>query len=248
MTTPIHLIHVDDDESPFPDPSNALVEPDGLLAVGGNLSPTRLLIAYRQGVFPWFSEGDPILWWSPNPRTVFIPEQIHVNRSLRKAIRKQPYRLTLDTAFEQVMRACAEPREQQDGTWITESIIDAYVGLHKRGFAHSVEAWQDDQLVGGLYGVSLGRCFFGESMFSRKDNASKIVFAHFVAQLKVWGFGLIDGQVHSDHLTTLGSQEIDRPIFLSLLDDLCDLIPDVPNGHKTQWQFDDPLPDPIPPP
>lgn len=236
----LHFIHPDDDDSPFPRPSNALREPDGLLALGGNLSPTRLLIAYRQGVFPWYGEDQPILWWSPDPRTVFFPNRLRIPRSLRTTLRQRPFDLRIDTAFEQVMRACAEPRKDRKGTWISEDVIDAYTTLHHLGFAHSIEAWQGDRLVGGLYGVAMGRVFFGESMFSRVSDASKVAFMHFAAQLRVWGFGLIDGQVHNPHLARLGAVEIAREDFLARLDELAD-----DEQRLGPWRFDDPLPDPL---
>ena len=236
----LHFIHPDDDDSPFPRPSNALREPDGLLALGGNLSPTRLLIAYRQGVFPWFGEDQPILWWSPDPRTVFFPGQLRITRSLRKTLRRQTFELRLDTAFEQVMRACAEPRKDHMGTWISEDMIQAYVTLHKLGFAHSAEAWLDGELVGGLYGVALGRVFFGESMFSRVTDASKVAFTQFAAQLHAWGFKLIDGQVHNAHLNRLGAVEIPREAFLAYLDQYAD-----DQQRHGLWAFDNPLPDPL---
>lgn len=236
----LHFIHPDDDDSPFPRPSNALREPDGLLALGGNLSPTRLLIAYRQGVFPWYGEDQPILWWSPDPRTVFFPDQLRIPRSLRKTIRRKPFELRMDTAFEPVMRACAEPRKDHQGTWISEDMVAAYTTLHHLGFAHSVEAWRGGELVGGLYGVALGRVFFGESMFSRATDASKVAFMHFSAQLRDWGFGLIDGQVHNPHLIRLGAVEIAREDFLAQLDELAD-----DEQRHGPWYFDDPMPDPL---
>lgn len=201
----------------FPDPSQALEDPDGLVAAGGDLSPERILAAYRKGIFPWFNPGDPILWWSPNPRTVIFPEQLHLSKSLSKTLRKGIYRVTFDHCFEAVMRACAAPRSYADGTWISEEIIAGYCALHKRGFAHSVEVWQNNELVGGLYGIALGRVFFGESMFSHADNASKVGFAHLVRQLRHWDFQLIDCQVANDHLFSLGAIEIPREEFQQIL-------------------------------
>ncbi len=201
----------------FPDPSRALDEPNGLVAVGGDLSPERILTAYRRGIFPWFNPGDPILWWSPNPRTVLFPKQLHISRSLCKSLRKGNYQVTFDGCFETVIRACAEPRAYADGTWISEDIIAGYCALHKRGFAHSVEVWQQGLLVGGLYGIALGRVFFGESMFSRATNASKIGFAHLVRQLIAWDFQLIDCQVANPHLFSLGAVEIPREDFQQIL-------------------------------
>lgn len=205
------------DSYDFPDPANALEEPDGLLAVGGDLSPERILAAYRRGIFPWFNPGDPILWWSPNPRTVFFPEQLHISHSLRKTLRRGVYRVSFDNCFRAVMRACAAPRTYADGTWISEEIIAGYSALHERGLAHSVEVWRDKELVGGLYGIALGRVFFGESMFSRADNASKVGFAHLVRQLRAWDFQLIDCQVANDHLFSLGAVEIPREEFQRML-------------------------------
>lgn len=201
----------------FPAPEYALDDPNGLLAIGGDLSPERILAAYQQGIFPWFNPGDPILWWSPSPRTVIYPDQLHISKSLRKMLRKGIYRVTFDNCFENVMRACAAPRTYADGTWISEEIIAGYTTLHRQGFAHSVEVWQENQLVGGLYGMALGRVFFGESMFSRADNASKFGFAHLVRQLRQWSVQLIDCQVANDHLFSLGAVEIPREEFQKML-------------------------------
>ncbi len=201
----------------FPDPSSALDDPDGLLAIGGDLSPERILAAYYRGIFPWFNPGDPILWWSPSPRTVVYPEQLHISKSLRKTLRQGIYRVTFDNCFRAVMTACAAPRAYAEGTWISEDIIAGYCALHERGFAHSVEVWCDDELVGGLYGMALGQIFFGESMFSRADNASKVGFAHLVRQLREWNFQLIDCQVANDHLFSLGAVEIPREEFQGML-------------------------------
>lgn len=205
------------DNHDFPDPANALDEPDGLLAVGGDLSPERILAAYHRGIFPWFNPGDPILWWSPSPRTVVYPNQLHLSKSLRKILRQGLYRVTFDNCFRAVMIACAAPRAYADGTWISDEIIAGYSALHERGFAHSVEVWRDNELVGGLYGVALGRVFFGESMFSRADNASKVGFAHLARQLCEWNFQLIDCQVANDHLFSLGAVEIPREEFQRIL-------------------------------
>ncbi len=223
-----------DDAIAFPHPS--LASDQGLLAVGGDLSVERLALAYRHGIFPWYSEGRPILWWSPDPRLVLFPEELHVGRSLRKQMRRAPYRLTMDTAFADVIAACSsEPRPGQDGTWITDDMIDAYVRLHRYGLAHSVEAWDGDTLVGGLYGVAMGAAFFGESMFARAPDASKIAFATFVEQLHHWGYALIDCQVVTDHLLRFGAREIDRDEFLDRLD----LAVERP-GHASPWAFDPP--------
>jgi leucyl/phenylalanyl-tRNA--protein transferase len=200
----------------FPDP--ALAEPDGLLAVGGDLAPERLLTAYAQGIFPWYDERSPILWWSPDPRLVLEPAWLHVSRSLRRTLRRGPFRVTADTAFEQVIRRCAvRARPGQRGTWITAEMIEAYVRLHRLGFAHSFEAWAGDALVGGLYGVSLGAAFFGESMFADRPDASKVAFARAVEWLDARGVALVDCQVRTEHLVTLGAREIPRPEFLARL-------------------------------
>jgi leucyl/phenylalanyl-tRNA--protein transferase len=191
---------------------------DGLLAVGGDLRPERLLLAYRSGIFPWYSEGQPILWHSPDPRMVLVASALEVPRSLRKTIRKQAYRVTLDTAFGRVVAACASvERPGQSGTWITPEMQAAYRELHRRGLAHSVEAWQDRRLVGGLYGVSLGAAFFGESMFAVAPDASKVAFVRLVEQLVHWGIGLVDCQVHTDHLARFGAVEWPRKRYLSAL-------------------------------
>jgi leucyl/phenylalanyl-tRNA--protein transferase len=191
---------------------------DGLLAVGGDLRPERLLLAYSQGIFPWYGKNLPILWHSPDPRMVLHPDELVVQRSLKKAIRRRPYQLRLDSAFGEVLRGCAEsPRPGQNGTWLIPDMITAYQRMHELGFAHSAEAWQDGQLVGGLYGVSLGGCFYGESMFARAPDASKIAFVALVRQLAAWQMPLIDCQVHTDHLERFGAREIPREEFLAEL-------------------------------
>ncbi len=191
---------------------------DGLLAVGGDLRPERLLLAYRSGIFPWYSEGQPILWHSPDPRMVLAAANLEVPRSLRKTIRKQAYRLSLDTAFAKVVAACASvERPGQSGTWITPDMQAAYRELHRRGVAHSVEAWHEDRLVGGLYGVSLGAAFFGESMFTLAPDASKVAFVRLVEQLQRWGIGLVDCQVYTDHLARFGAVEWPRKRYLTAL-------------------------------
>lgn len=217
----------------FPDSSHALREPNGLLAVGGDLTPARLQNAYRRGIFPWFNAGDPILWWSPNPRMVLFPQQVRISRSLEKKLRKQPFAVTLDRAFNSVIRGCAAPREHHDGTWLVPEMINAYEALHARGLAHSVEIWQDQQLVGGLYGVAIGRVFFGESMFSRVSNASKIALVHLCQQLTDWDFGLIDCQMRTDHLIRMGAVEIPRADFIGLLNRFCPL-----PGRHYRWDED----------
>ncbi len=210
-------------EQDFPSVNKALREPDGLLAVGGCLSQKRLLNAYRHGIFPWYNPGEPILWWSPNPRLVLFPDKLVVSRSLRKTLRKNVFLVTFDQAFNEVIAACADPRKDTAGTWITVEINAAYNRLHQAGFAHSVEAWLGDELVGGLYGVALGQVFFGESMFHTRTDASKAAFATLVQQLKSWGYQLIDCQVHSRHLESLGAEEINRAYFTTLLDQYCDI-------------------------
>ncbi len=205
------------DSLDFPPPASALDEPDGLLAAGGDLSPERLLVAYRQGIFPWYDAGQPILWWSPDPRTVIYPRELHISRSLRKWLRQRRYRVTFDRAFGRVIAHCAEPRAYTAGTWITPAMLAAYNHLHRLGHAHSVEVWRDEALVGGLYGIALGRVFFGESMFSRADNASKVGMAHLARQLVDWDFALIDGQVASPHLFSLGATQIPREVFTQIL-------------------------------
>ncbi|HVV85583.1 MAG TPA: leucyl/phenylalanyl-tRNA--protein transferase [Kofleriaceae bacterium] len=191
---------------------------DGLLAVGGDLAPERLLLGYSQGIFPWYGPRLPILWHSPDPRMVMTTRELIVNRSLRKAIRRRPYELRIDTAFDQVLHGCAEtPRPGQDGTWLVPEMITAYLELHRLGFAHSFEAWSGDVLAGGLYGVSLGHVFFGESMFARAPDASKIAFAASIAQLDAWEISLVDCQVHTDHLERFGAHEITRHEFIDRL-------------------------------
>jgi leucyl/phenylalanyl-tRNA--protein transferase len=201
----------------FPPLYKAFREPDGLLAIGGCLSKKRLLNAYRHGIFPWYNPGESILWWSPDPRLLLFPDNLIISRSLRKTLRKNIFSVTFDQSFKEVIAACAEPRENSAGTWITEDIKQAYNTLHKSGFAHSAEAWLDGELVGGLYGVALGRVFFGESMFHTRTDASKVVFATLVEQLKAWDFQLIDCQVHTKHLASLGAVNCDRSYFVKLL-------------------------------
>ncbi len=191
---------------------------DGLLALGGDLRPERLLLAYTKGIFPWYAENLPILWHSPDPRMIMTTRDLVVQRSLRKAIKRRPYELKLDTAFGEVLRGCAEvPRPGQSGTWLIPEMVDAYTRLHELGFAHSIEAWHRDELVGGLYGVSLGAAFFGESMFARAPDASKIAYVACVRQLDAWNVGLIDCQVHTEHLERFGAYEIPRLEYLELL-------------------------------
>lgn len=214
------------DRIEFPSPHRA--RKDGLLAVGGDLSQERLLLAYQMGIFPWYAAGDPIIWWSPDPRLVLYPDELRVSRSLRKVLRRDRFRITFDRAFHDVISACAEIRlNNGEGTWITDEMVAAYCALHESGFAHSAEAWRDGQLVGGLYGVSLGRAFFGESMFTRESNASKAAFATLVERLKAWEFDLIDCQVKTGHLIRFGAREIPRARFLSELGRSL--------NHRTYW-------------
>lgn len=221
---------------PFPPVSRALTEPNGLLAAGGDLSLRRLLDAYRRGIFPWYSEGQPLLWWSPDPRMVLAPGDLAISRSLRKRLRREDYEIRTDFSFPAVMRACAEPRAGQAGTWITEEMLAAYTALHAAGFAHSVETWIDGALAGGLYGIAIGRVFFGESMFTRATDASKLAFAHLARQLERWEFGMIDCQMATGHLASLGAREIARADFMRALSELVNY----PSRTGT-WRFDDDL-------
>jgi leucyl/phenylalanyl-tRNA---protein transferase len=209
-----------DTDDPFPPPEFALQQPNGLLAAGGDLSPSRLLDAYAQGIFPWFGREDPLLWWSPDPRMVLYVRELKISRSLRRTIRSGRFRVTMDTAFATVIDGCAEPRPGQDGTWITAEMHAAYRRLFEMGYAHSVEAWTGDRLVGGLYGVALGRMFFGESMFTRESDASKVGFVHMVAQFGRWKMPLIDCQMPTSHLASLGAREIPRAVFLDQISGL----------------------------
>lgn len=217
---------------PFPDPRHALAEPNGLLAAGGCLRPQRLLQAYSQGIFPWYDRDTPILWWSPDPRTVLFPDQLRVSRSLRKTLRRGTFRLTLDQAFAAVVEGCSAARSSGPDTWLTPEMKAAYKRLHQLGFAHSLETWQDKQLVGGLYGVALGRVFYGESMFSWVSDASKIALACLCSHLRRWDFAVIDCQLPTDHLHRLGAIDLPRVQFLRLLG-LCRQRPTVTPGC---WQ------------
>ena len=205
----------------FPDTDKALKEPDGLLAAGGNLNKRTLLQAYRRGIFPWFNEGEPILWWSPDPRMVLKPESMNISRSLRKTLRKNSFHVTFDNAFDRVIDECSKPRADEAGSWITDDMKLAYNALHSEGCAHSVEVWVDEELVGGLYGVAIGQVFFGESMFSRQSNASKVALVWLCRHLSQWGFQLVDCQVYSPHLQSLGAEVISRTEFIALLDCYC---------------------------
>lgn len=224
----IFLLDAESPDAPFPPVEQAETEPNGLLAVGGDLSPARLLNAYRAGIFPWYSPGQPILWWSPNPRAVLFPGNLRLNRSLRKAIRNRGFQVSFDQAFGAVMRACAAPRDGADGTWITAQMLAAYETLHQLGRAHSVEVWHDGELAGGLYGVHLGRVFFGESMFSLRRDASKVALAYLSDFALARGLRLIDCQVYSDHLLSLGAEEIPRSRFNAMLGDWCEPPLDIP--------------------
>ena len=214
-----------------------LATPEGLLAVGGDLRPERLLEAYRHGIFPWYNEDQPILWWSPDPRTVLFPDKLHISRSLKRSLRPGIFSVTLDTCFRDVMQHCAGPRPQypDGGTWITTEMLEAYTSLHELGYAHSVETWQEEELVGGLYGVALGGAFFAESMFARVSDASKVALVSLVRQLQAWGFRLMDCQQASHHVMALGAESISRRDFLDHLTGALTL-PDR-QGH---WQFDIP--------
>lgn len=235
---PLRWIRPEDPPEAFPDPSVALSDPDGLLAVGGDLSPARLLHAYRYGIFPWYHAEQPILWWSPDPRTVLFPAEMHISRSLQKRLRRGSFEVRFDTAFVEVLQACAGPRPNQPegGTWISPAMQSAYAEMHRLGAAHSVELWMDGALAGGLYGVAIGRVFFGESMFSRATDASKLALACLARQLEAWDFALMDCQVYSPHLASLGAVELPRSLFLELLARHCaEPAPSLP------WRFDDGL-------
>ena len=217
----IHLPLLDPDAPDrFPDPREALADPNGLLAFGGDLSPRRLIAAYSRGIFPWFGEGEPILWWSPDPRCVFHTESLKINRSLRRQLAGKHWHVTADRAFEQVMRACAAPRKHDSGTWIVAPMIDAYVALHRLGHAHSLEVWDGEQLVGGIYGVAVGRLFCGESMFSAHSGGSKLALITLAGLLRSLGFPLIDAQVANAHTLGLGAVEISRAAYLRQADQL----------------------------
>jgi leucyl/phenylalanyl-tRNA--protein transferase len=219
----IALYWIEPDSPPdnFPAIENALSHPDGLLCFGGDLSDERLLCAYERGIFPWYSEGQPIMWWSPSPRCVIYPDELVIRRSLKKSMRNGGYNFSMDQAFSDVIRCCAAPREDEAGTWITDAMQDAYRHLHALGYAHSVEIWKNDQLVGGLYGIAIGQVFFGESMFSTQRDTSKIALACLIHRIRDAGFKLIDAQVTSGHLISLGAREIERSRFHSELTTYC---------------------------
>ncbi len=215
-------IAADDPPDGFPPVTQALREPDGLLAAGGDLGTPRLLAAYRRGIFPWYEEGQPLLWWSPDPRCVFRAGDLHISRRLRQAIRRSALEVRTNTAFAEVIRACAGPRRFQRGTWITRDIRHAFERLHAEGWAHSIEVWSGERLAGGLYGLAIGRAFFGESMFSRETNASKFALLYMDRLLRDGTFGVLDCQVRSNHLLSLGAETLSRSNFIALLDDLCE--------------------------
>jgi leucyl/phenylalanyl-tRNA--protein transferase len=224
-----------DSDSAFPPLELALSQPNGLLAAGGDLSPSRLLDAYRHGIFPWYSEGQPILWWSPDPRLVLFPGELKVSRSLARRLKKEDYQVRFDSSFRDVMLACATAqRPDQDGTWIMPAIVEGYTALNELGYAHSAETWINGELAGGLYGVAIGGVFYGESMFHRTTDASKIAFAYLVRRLQQQGFGLIDCQMHTPHLQRFGAREIPRSEFAARLAELVNL--PCPVG---KWCFDD---------
>jgi len=221
---------------PFPAVEDALVEPNGLLAAGADLSPARLLDAYGQGIFPWFNDGEPLLWWSPDPRMVLFPAEVHTSRSLRRTIKARTFKVTCDLAFAEVMRGCAAPRATQDGTWITAAMLRAYTELARLGHAHSIEVWADGELAGGLYGVAVGRVFYGESMFSRRSDASKVALVALGRQLHRWQFELIDCQMSTPHLASLGAREIPRAEFLQRIRRATQRKP-----VRTPWMLDEDL-------
>jgi len=224
-----------DSPDDFPNVKQALTEPDGLLAAGGDLSKSRLLAAYRAGIFPWYEEGQPILWWSPEPRCILRPSELHVSRRLRQYVRASNATLSFNRAFDQVIRACAEHRKSQRGTWITVAMMQAYEALHTDGWAHSVEVWHDDELIGGLYGLCIGKVFFGESMFSAKTNASKLALIGLVRHLLDHDFEIIDCQVVSPHLTSLGATTIARDEFTRILHSACKS--EAPHSHWPHEQI-----------
>ena len=230
------LTWLDSTSLTFPPGTLAMTEPPGLLAAGGDLSPRRLEAAYAAGIFPWFDDASPILWWCPDPRAVIRPAQVHVGRTLRRRLKRRDYKVTMDMDFDAVIAACAAPRTYADGTWITSDMLEAYRRLHARGTAHSVEVWIDGNLVGGLYGVALGRCFFGESMFARATDASKIAFVHLLGQLDAWDFPLVDCQMPNPHLDRLGVEQMARRDFLTEVADLVQR-DGVPGPWVMDWRY-----------
>ena len=223
-------------DAPFPVVEDALREPNGLLCAGLDLSPSRILDAYRHGIFPWFNPGEPVLWWSPDPRMVLVPADVKIARSLRQRMKRGGYEIRADTHFKEVMLACAAPREGQSGTWISRPMLDAYTRLHQLGYAHSVETWMDGELAGGLYGMAIGRMFYGESMFSRRTDASKLALAHLCRQLEAWGFGMIDCQMETAHLASMGARPIARADFIRDMKRLIEL-----EAVPAPWCFDVPV-------
>ena len=219
---------------PFPSVEQALDNPEGLLAAGGTLTTKRLLDAYRAGIFPWFNEGDPILWWSPDPRTILRPKKLHVSHSLRKRLRKAAYFVTLDRAFVRVLDGCAAPRAGDSGTWLSPAMRRAYTALHNAGFAHSIEVWMDGELAGGIYGVGIGRVLFGESMFARRTDASKIGIVVLAEQLDRWGFPFVDCQLETSHLMSLGAEHMPRRRFVAEITRLV-------NEPPPRWVLDEDL-------
>jgi leucyl/phenylalanyl-tRNA--protein transferase len=213
---------LDADHIGFPEAEQAFTSPNGLLAAGGGLSPEWLIHAYQRGIFPWYEDDQPILWWCPDPRMVLFPQELHISRSLSKLLRNNPFKLSIDRDFDAVITACAEPRPRSEGTWITAELKAAYQRLHAIGVAHSVEVWSKENLIGGLYGVALGKVFFGESMFSRSSNSSKLALVFLVHHLRQWGYELIDCQVATEHLASMGAREIPRKEFLARLKELVD--------------------------
>ncbi|MBZ2167778.1 leucyl/phenylalanyl-tRNA--protein transferase [Marinobacter sp. F4216] len=229
---------LDPDQLWFPPAEEALGDPDGLLALGGDLSTERILLAYKNGIFPWYSDDQPILWWSPDPRCVLIPGGIHISRSLRRTLNRGYFRITSNKAFGRIIRLCATTRAE--GTWITEDMVASYSELHRQGFAHSIEAWNPNgELAGGMYGLAIGQCFFGESMFSLETNASKVLMVHLANQLKAWNYRLMDCQVESRHLLTMGARSIPRSEFLSILRDCVDQHPSQADW-ELRWQWPGP--------
>lgn len=227
------MLHWLKPDEPFPPVETALAQPNGLLCAGLDLSPSRILEAYRRGIFPWFNPGEPVLWWSPDPRMVLRPAEVKVSRSLRQRARRGGYEIRADTAFREVMLACAAPRKGQAGTWISQPMLEAYTRLHELGYAHSVETWMDGELAGGLYGIAIGRMFYGESMFARRSDASKLALVHLCRQLEAWGFPLIDCQMETAHLASMGACPIPRKDFLTEMRGLIELKP-----VAAPWRFD----------
>lgn len=242
----IAWIDRDDPPDAFPPLEQAFAEPDGLLAAGGDLSIDRLLYAYRQGIFPWYDEGQPILWWSPDPRCVLVPDEFHLARRLRRSLKSSGFEISFNLAFDDVIEACTAQRAGQSGTWITADIKSAFKALHRDGFAHSVDVWRGEDLVGGLYGMSIGRVFFGESMFSREDNASKAAMLALCRELAIRRFELLDCQVFSPHLNSLGARLVSRADFAALLADACESGDQLVIPTGTRRPIADYLPDTAP--